>query len=105
MDLHDGIFAIKAADRARRLACRQFHSGRRRQRGVDTRGFILYAANPPWLGAASSVFGPVWTVLYALMGIAAWLVWRVDGFTAAPLSTRRAVRSEKPALAAAVVCE
>jgi tryptophan-rich sensory protein len=34
-------------------------------------------APPPW------VFGPAWTVLYALMGIAAWLVWRVDGFRAA----------------------
>lgn len=29
------------------------------------------ALNPP-----SFVFGPVWTVLYALMGIAAFLVWK-----------------------------
>lgn len=27
--------------------------------------------NPP-----SAIFGPVWTVLYALMAVAAWLVWR-----------------------------
>lgn len=26
------------------------------------------------------MFGPVWTVLYALMGISAWLIWRVEGF-------------------------
>ena len=31
-------------------------------------------APPPWL------FGPVWTVLYALMAMAAWLVWKSGGF-------------------------
>src|SRR3954462_7317052 len=31
-------------------------------------------APPGWL------FGPVWSVLYALMGVAAWLVWRARGF-------------------------
>ena len=33
------------------------------------------AWNPPgW------VFGPVWTLLYTFMGIAAWLVWKNHGF-------------------------
>ncbi len=31
-------------------------------------------APPPWL------FGPVWTVLYTMMAVAAWLVWRQRGF-------------------------
>ncbi len=30
---------------------------------------------PPWAPPAA-VFGPVWSVLYILMGWAAWLVWR-----------------------------
>lgn len=45
---------------------------------------MLYAQllRPDWAPHAS-IFGPVWTVLYALMGISAWLVWRVGGFRAA----------------------
>ncbi|WP_396930621.1 TspO/MBR family protein [Mycolicibacterium sp.] len=34
-------------------------------------------AQPDW-APPPDVFGPVWTVLYALMAIAAWLVWRAD---------------------------
>lgn len=33
---------------------------------------------PEW-APPGDVFGPVWTVLYALMAIAAWLVWRKAG--------------------------
>ncbi|MDQ2702035.1 MAG: tryptophan-rich sensory protein [Pseudomonadota bacterium] len=39
--------------------------------------FYLQLARPEW-APSPEVFGPVWTVLYALMGISAWLVWRVS---------------------------
>ncbi|MGI9515880.1 MAG: TspO/MBR family protein [Pirellulaceae bacterium] len=39
------------------------------------------AWNPPeWL------FGPVWTTLFAMMSVAAWLVWRASGFRGAQLA-------------------
>jgi len=40
---------------------------------------VAAAVRPEW-APPSSWFGPVWTVLYALMSAAAWLVWRADGF-------------------------
>jgi tryptophan-rich sensory protein len=44
--------------------------------------FYIQLVRPDW-APPPSIFGPVWTVLYVLMGIAAWLVWRVEGFRAA----------------------
>ena len=38
-------------------------------------GFYALLNKPVWAPPAA-VFGPVWTVLYLLMAIAAWLVWK-----------------------------
>ena len=40
--------------------------------------FYAQLTQPSWAPPAW-LFGPVWSVLYVLMGIAAWLVWRTDG--------------------------
>jgi benzodiazapine receptor len=42
--------------------------------------------NKPWLAPPAWVFGPVWSVLYGLMGVAAWLVWRSPGPKGAALA-------------------
>ncbi len=44
--------------------------------------FYTALEQPGW-APPSNVFGPVWTVLYALMGISAWLVWRERGWARA----------------------
>jgi tryptophan-rich sensory protein len=49
---------------------------------VQAGPFYASLVQPAWAPPAS-VFGPVWTVLYALMAVAAWLVWRKGGFRAA----------------------
>ncbi|WP_196794005.1 MULTISPECIES: TspO/MBR family protein [unclassified Thioalkalivibrio] len=42
-------------------------------------------ARPP-LNPPDAVFGPVWSVLFGLMGLAAWHVWRRVGLTGAPIA-------------------
>jgi tryptophan-rich sensory protein len=48
---------------------------------LDAATFYLGLARPSW-APPPGVFGPVWSVLYLLMAIAAWLVWRNGGFAA-----------------------
>ncbi|WP_299259233.1 TspO/MBR family protein [uncultured Kushneria sp.] len=42
---------------------------------VNAASFYQQLQQPSWAPPAG-IFGPVWTTLYTLMGIAAWLVWR-----------------------------
>ena len=42
-------------------------------------GFYRELIRPGW-APPSWLFAPTWSLLYLLMGIAAWLVWREDGF-------------------------
>jgi translocator protein len=50
---------------------------------MDAPEFYAQLSKPAWAPPAE-LFGPVWTMLYLMMAIAAWLVWRVRGFDAAP---------------------
>ena len=45
---------------------------------ADASTFYAQLARPAWAPPASA-FGPVWSILYLLMGVAAWLVWRERG--------------------------
>ena len=51
---------------------------------VDAASFYAQLSKPSWAPPAG-VFGPVWSALYALMGVAAWLVWRSPGSKAVAL--------------------
>jgi translocator protein len=48
---------------------------------LDAGSFYSQLSRPQWAPPAS-LFAPVWSLLYALMAIAAWLVWRARGFKA-----------------------
>lgn len=45
---------------------------------IQAQSFYEQLAQPEW-APPGYVFGPVWTTLYAMMGIAAWLVWCKGG--------------------------
>ena len=46
---------------------------------INAAGFYGQLTQPSW-GPPAWLFGPVWSVLFVLMGVSAWLVWRKYGF-------------------------
>ena len=46
---------------------------------MEAQAVYVDLVQPEWAPPATW-FGPVWTVLYTMMAIAAWLVWRSGGF-------------------------
>ncbi|HET9012313.1 MAG TPA: TspO/MBR family protein [Gemmatimonadaceae bacterium] len=54
----------------------------------DAGVFYAALAKPVW-APPGWLFGPVWSALYLLMGVAAWLVWRAQPATPADRASRR----------------
>jgi tryptophan-rich sensory protein len=52
---------------------------------VNAPSFYGQLVQPAWAPPAW-LFGPVWSVLFVLMGVAAWLVWRKYGFRGASVA-------------------
>lgn len=46
---------------------------------VQSSAFYSQLSQPAW-APPSWVFGPVWTILYLMMAVSAWLVWKSGGF-------------------------
>ena len=52
---------------------------------VSARIFYADLVRPTW-APPGWVFGPVWTLLYTLMAVAVWLVWKDRGFRGAGMA-------------------
>ncbi len=52
---------------------------------VQAQGFYAQLVRPAWAPPAY-LFGPVWTLLYTMMGISAWIIWRERGVRRARLA-------------------
>lgn len=52
---------------------------------VSAKAFYAELVRPAW-APPGWLFGPVWTTLYALMGVSAWLVWRERGVAGARMA-------------------
>lgn len=49
--------------------------------GIFGRPGVWYAAlNKPEWNPPGWIFGPVWTLLYLMMAVAAWLIWKQEGW-------------------------
>ncbi len=48
---------------------------------IEARDFYAELVRPDW-APPGWLFGPVWTLLFALMAVSAWLMWRNGGFRA-----------------------
>jgi benzodiazapine receptor len=46
---------------------------------IDAGSFYGQLMRPGW-APPSGLFAPVWSILYFLMGVSSWLVWRSGGF-------------------------
>lgn len=53
----------------------------------EIEGWYATIAKPDW-NPPNDVFGPVWTTLFIMMSVAAWMIWKPEGFKTAaiPLS-------------------
>jgi translocator protein len=53
--------------------------------GIGPSGWYESLSKPAW-NPPAWLFGPVWTILYTMMGIAAWIIWKRHGFHGAKIA-------------------